>query len=138
MFRMLLKCTNDEFCVHQSNLSPTKECEQMQRSFFVWFPHETSFCTDRVALYIEPASLSPISIVAERMKAKLNADRLLYQILCVFEWIWMINKSKYHVERRFSVRSFPRRLRIGIDNLTQKIRSYWIFMRSWAINWRIN
>jgi len=42
---------------------------------------------------------------------------------------WMFNKSKYHVEKRFSVRSFPRRF----SSMHRDIHSesiYWIFMRS--------
>lgn len=73
-------------------------------------------------------------------KKRMQTERLLYQCERDRAWAkWMINKSKYHVERRFSLRSFPRRFAQSVlhqdisTNRTKKIFSHWIFMSHIAI-----
>lgn len=68
----------------------------------------------RRVVCVVPVFLSPILLWRRKGWRRSLMQTDYYIRYCVFEWIWMINKSKYHVERRFSVRSFPRRLQTVI------------------------
>lgn len=109
-------------------LSNAKECEQ--RRFFVWFP-QTSFFFLFLLFHLDGLRFFRVCRMDGGRKKGMKRYRrqiIISDCQC-YMGEWMINKSKYHVEKRFSVRSFPRRFSsMHRDIHCESI--YWIFMRS--------